>query len=73
VALATDEEGLHVLVGQLLGALEDVGGRALGACRLLAAYPKAAKVDLADHVGRLLSVREAGGGKRCVRGGAGSG
>lgn len=62
VALAVDEEGVHVLVSEFLAGLEDVAGRGLGTCRLLAAYAKATKVDLQEHVDALLTVRGWGKG-----------
>jgi hypothetical protein len=56
VALAADEDSLHCLVAELLKALEDVTGRALGAARLLAAYAKATRQDLQQHVDDLMTV-----------------
>jgi hypothetical protein len=56
VALAADEDSLHCLVAELLKALEDVAGRALGAARLLAAYAKATRQDLQPHVDELMTV-----------------
>jgi hypothetical protein len=56
VAMAADEDSLHCLVSELLKALEDVSGRALGAARLLAAYAKATRQDLQPHVDELLAV-----------------
>jgi hypothetical protein len=61
VALAADEDSLHCLVTELLKALEDVGGRALGAARLLAAYAKATRQDLQPHVDELMTVSWLGG------------
>lgn len=60
VALAADEDSLHVLVAELLKGLEDVAGRALGAAQLLAAYARASRQDLQPHVDELLTVRAAG-------------
>lgn len=57
VALAVDEDSLGSLVSELLGALEDVSGRALGACRLIADFAKATRHDIEDHVDDLLTVR----------------
>jgi hypothetical protein len=56
VAMAADEDSLHCLVAELLKALEDVAGRALGAARLLAAYAKATRQDLQPHVDELMAV-----------------
>jgi hypothetical protein len=56
VAMAADEDSLHCLGAELLKALEDVSGRALGAARLLAAYAKATRQDLQPHVDELLAV-----------------
>lgn len=58
VALAVDEDSLGSLVSELLGALEDVSGRALGACRLIADFAKATRHDIEDHVDELLTVSE---------------
>lgn len=62
VALAVDEDSLPSLVSELLGALEDVGGRALGACRLISAYARGTRHDLEDHADELLTVRGWQGG-----------
>jgi hypothetical protein len=56
VALAVEEDGVASLVSELLGALEDVAGRALGAARLVGDYARATKHDLEDHVDDLLTV-----------------
>ena len=56
VALAVEEDGVASLVSELLGALEEVAGRALGAARLVGDYARATKHDLEDHVDDLLTV-----------------
>jgi hypothetical protein len=61
VALAVEEDGVASLVSELLGALEDVAGRALGAARLVGDYARATKQDLEDHVDDLLTVSAWGG------------
>lgn len=71
VALAVDEDSLPSLVSELLGALEDVGGRALGACRLISAYARGTRHDLEDHADELLTVRGWGGGVGCLGWGRG--
>jgi hypothetical protein len=74
VALAVEEDSIGSLVGELLAALEDVGGRALGAAQLIAEYGHATKHDLEDHVDELLTVRGGfaggGGGHRSQGGGS---
>eukprot|EP00882_Tetradesmus_deserticola_P004507 GHRQ01004753.1.p1 GENE.GHRQ01004753.1~~GHRQ01004753.1.p1 ORF type:complete len:1251 (+),score=530.16 GHRQ01004753.1:483-4235(+) len=55
VALAADEDSIHCLLAELLKALEDVTGRALGAARLLAAYAKVTRQDLQPHVDELIT------------------
>jgi hypothetical protein len=57
VAMAVDEDSLGSLVSELLGALEDVSGRALGACRLITDFAKATRHDIEDHADDLLTVR----------------
>lgn len=56
VALAADEESVHVLVSELLKGLEDVAGRAQGTAQLIAAYARSSKQDLQPHVDDLLTV-----------------
>lgn len=56
VALAADEDSLHVLVSELLKALEDVSGRARGAAELLSDYARASRQDLQPHVDELMTV-----------------
>ena len=61
---ASGEEGLPQLVEELLRALEDVGGRALGAAALEAGFARAAGGDrreaLQEHVDPLMTVRGQG-------------
>jgi hypothetical protein len=57
VSLSVEEESIGSLVAELLAALEDVAGRALGAAQLIAAYARTTKHDLEDHVDELLTVR----------------
>lgn len=62
VALAVEEDSLASLVSELLSALEDVSGRALGAARLAGQFARSTRLELEDHVDELLTVRAGGGG-----------
>ncbi len=55
VCLAAGEDGAHLVVSELLKALEDPTRRK-GAADLAAAYAKASKVDLQEHVDPMLGV-----------------
>ena len=64
VALASGEDGLPLLVGEVCKCFEEgvgPGGRALGAARLMEAYARSKKVDLTEVVDDLIKVRGWGG------------
>lgn len=72
VALAVEEDSLASLVSELLAALEDVSGRALGACKLLSQFARTTRHDIEDWVDELMTVRRGAGlgvwgGGRAVR------
>jgi hypothetical protein len=56
VAMAADEDSLHILVAELLKGLEDISGRGLGTAQLIATFAKACKQDLQPHADELLTV-----------------
>ena len=66
MSLAVEEEALPGLVSELLGALEDVGGRALGGAVLVGQFARATRLDLEDTGDELMTVSEGG---VCVWGG----
>lgn len=58
VALASGEDGLALLCSELLKGFEDVH-KAQGAAELTAAFCKASRLDIQEHVDELMTVGDA--------------